>query len=83
MHSMLLLPTRYRHAPLKLKTEPILYTVLKSNSLDSAAPTKPTGKPKITAGGSTPSSRTSRRRKSGVWGVSNCNTAPASLGRQI
>ena len=53
-----------------------------SNFFDSTAPTKPTGKPKITAGGSTPSVRISSRRNNVVGALPTATTAPASCGRQ-
>jgi len=53
-----------------------------SNSFDSAAPIKPTGNPKITAGGSTPSASISSNRNRVVGALPTATTAPASCGLQ-
>src|SRR5215470_6440164 len=48
-------------------------------SLDSAAPTKPTGRPRIAAGLGAPASNNSRSRNNAVGALPIATTAPASL----
>src|SRR4051812_41755807 len=50
-----------------------------SASFDSAAPTKPTGMPRIAAGFGAPASSSSSRRNSAVGALPMATTAPASL----
>src|SRR5215472_6646262 len=57
----------------------ILCLLVAKASLDSAAPTKPTGMPRIAAGREVPTSNCSRRRNNAVGALPIAITAPASL----
>src|SRR5215472_8271364 len=52
-----------------------------SAALASAAPTKPTGKPRTSAGCGAPAARISNRRKRAVGALPIATTAPAKCGR--
>src|SRR5260370_588283 len=67
--------------PLRPRTTIEGYDEATSASLDSAAPTKPTGMPMIAAGAAAPVATNSSKRKSAVGALPLATTAPPSFGR--